>query len=408
MKKIFCKHPALYLYILGFIVAAAAILFLRTPLSTANLDVDELFYFTIAKRLAAGDFFVDIYRPMGFSTSLAIIYLIAGKNLWITQILLTMLATTRVPLTYFLAKKIVRKDSVATISALITAMWPISLFYSASLYSETITVPLFLLMLTTLPRKREGNWLLPGALLGILILFHPMYTLFIPFAFLIIWMEQGSFKIAVKPIALCFLGCAFIILPWSVIASKKASSFVMISVNQVDALAGSLNPVLIQRGYQHQNLKSGKSVWVGPGKWTHEHGYLEKEEENLPQIEKNALVQKRLLEWVQNNPKDALYLQTAKLAYLWGIYPLFVGGYKHFIFGNIPILLLLALSLMACYRFRNEILTLSRLWMPLFFICLVSQISWGSWRYRQSVDICLIILSTLYLFSSKPTIREKA
>jgi hypothetical protein len=148
---------------------------------------------------------------------------------------------------------------------------------------------------------------------------------------------------------------------------------------------------------------------MGPGKWTPENGYLAPEEGKLNLKEHNRLIYKRLWQWMTTHPDHALYLEAMKLLTLWGFYPYFAELKFQFFIGNIPILILFFLSILAMWKWRKYYRELCRLWILPVFISFVALLAVGSWRYRLTSDLALIILSTMYLYSFfffKPVIRS--
>jgi hypothetical protein len=265
-------------------------------------------------------------------------------------------------------------------------------------------------MLILLPRgslltvSAPMGWLrhfLPGLLLGVCMLIRPMYLLFSPFAVAILFLEERQWIAAMRRSAYLGAGCLLIVLPWSTYVSLKAGTPLLISANGGETLSGGLNPVLIDQGYQFYSAPNGRQVWFGPGNWLNESesGYLDSDEQNLPYAQRDILLRQRTMTWVLQNPGSALYLEGAKLLYMWGFYP-FWNGPLQSIFGNVPTIVFIMLSIMSLVRFRTHIRQLSRLWLLPIFASFVALVSWGSWRFRQPGDLGLIMLGALFLWST--------
>ncbi len=211
-------------------------------------------------------------------------------------------------------------------------------------------------------------------------------------------LENTTWKTALRKSLLVILGTTAVVAPWSYTVSKHVGKFVLLSVNSADALAGGLNSYLIKTGYQLIEAPNGRLTWVGPGMWTTNDDYLTPEEEKLPPVQRNDLLFKRVMEWVQTHPKDALYLETAKLANLWGFYPIFLELEERLIFGNIPIVIMFVLAMCALWKWRHEYRLTSRLWTVLIFVCFVALASCGSWRYRSPADSAMIALAVMFVY----------
>jgi hypothetical protein len=247
--------------------------------------------------------------------------------------------------------------------------------------------------------------MIAGVFLGWCMLLRPMYLLFYPFAMLIIFAEERNIRLAFRRGLLYTFGCLVVVAPWSLYSSIRAGTPIIVSANGGETLSGGLNPQLIADGYRVDLLADGRTTWTGPGKWINpwSTGYLSPAEQALPYLKQDSLLRRRTLQWVAANPGPARYLERAKLSYMWGFQP-FSLRQKETIFGNLPVLAFLILSLAAILRFRSQIRQLSRFWtLPIFVTC-VALLSWGSWRFREPGDIGLLMLGSLFicsLFSAK-------
>jgi hypothetical protein len=324
------------------------------------------------------------------------------------QILVTLLFSLTAPMSYLLARRFVAEDFPAVMAGMATALWPLFVIYGRTLYSETTALPLFVAFLASLPRGiRLGEetvprwrWILSGSLLALCMLVRPMYLIFAPFLPLILMLEDGRLRMVSKRLVLVTLGCVITLAPWSIYASLHAKRMLLLSANGGETLAGGLNPTLLANGYRSYTAPDGRKSWYGPGKWIGESetGFLSPGEWNLPRPVRDQLLLKRTKEWIVENPRSALYLEVAKLGYMWGIYP-FWNGMQQTLLGNLPTLFLLLSSFLAMIRFRLFWRQLSMLFALPLFGSAVALISWGSWRFRQPADVGLILLGVFYLLT---------
>jgi hypothetical protein len=226
-----------------------------------------------------------------------------------------------------------------------------------------------------------------------------MYLMFIPFAALIVFLEENRWKTALSHLALFAAGWCLIILPWSIYMTTNAGVPILVSANGGETIAGGLNPTLIKEGFQVYNNPDGRQTWDGPGKWIQppRTGYLSEVELKLPYAQQESFLRKRTFNWIFQNPGSALFLEATKLLYMWGFYPFRVD--KQTIFGSIPTIISLALSTAGIIRFRHYIRQLSRFWVLPIFVSGVALISWGSWRFRQPGDLGILLFSTIFLLS---------
>jgi hypothetical protein len=225
-----------------------------------------------------------------------------------------------------------------------------------------------------------------------------MYLLFMPFALLTIFLEEQRVQVSLKRAAMLLSSCTLVLLPWSAYMTAQTSVPTLVSANGGETLSGGLNPEIIKRGYGDFVAADGRKTWTGPGKWLpiRDNGYLSLQEQSLPYAKLDGLLKQRTFEWVIRNPGSAAYLETAKLLYMWGIFP-FWNGFTQTIFGNLPTVICLALSALALIRFRRYWREVSRFWLLPVFVSCVALVSWGSWRFRQPGDIGLLALTGIFL-----------
>ena len=403
------KYLFLFLIALSAFVCVGAALALGLAVDVSLLEADEKEYYDLAGELIQGKYEFNLRRPPIHVLMLALLRLVSFDNLVATQVLVSAIFSLTGPLMYVLVRRITGNNLLAIAVALLTIFWPPFVYYGSTLYSETTALPLFVAFLILLPRgsvlaaQRDDGWrrcLLAGCLMGLCMLLRPMYLLFGSIAVVILFLEERRWLVALRRAIILTIGCCLVVLPWSVYISAQAGKPVLVSANGGETLGGGLNPVLIEQGYKVFIAPNGRQTWVGPGKWLaeHENGYLNQEELRLPYDQRDRLLRQRTIEWALAHPGSALYLQTAKLLYMWGIYP-FWNGVKQTLFGNLPTVSLIALSILSLLRFRRYWRHLARFWILPVFVSLVALISWGSWRFRQPGDLGLIMLGGLFLCS---------
>lgn len=390
------------LYGLTFAIALLLISFYFSPMSPESLDIDEMYYYSQAKNIVDGNYTVDSYRPNVFPMILAGALFFTHSNLFAANVLLILISSLRTPLFYILIQRILGIRTVSLVSSLLFALWPPLMYYSASFYSESLSLPFFLAFLIVLPNQENGRrlpWIIAGLFLGITIMIHPMYLLFLPFVVLIVFLEQRKFSLLLPRLALLFCTTFILIAPWSIAITLHEKSFFLLSSNSADALAGGLNEKLIKEGYHIVKTPNGRKTWEGPGMWTWQHGYLTEEESKLPPKLRNPILFDRVFQWVKTHPYETLYLEFAKLMNMWGFYPFSLELPMRVVLGNIPILMVFFLGLAALWKWRPYYRELCRLWTLPVFVSGVALISWGSWRFRLPADAAFIALSTLFVHS---------
>lgn len=393
------------LVILSATLNIGATLALGVTTDIQQLDADEREYYLLSQDLLDGNYEFQSRRVLGHVILLAAIQALTRGNIVAEQVLITFIFSLIAPLTFLLVRKILADNKIALLASLMAICWPLYIIYGGSFYSETTALPIFILFLLLLPQGARFNaetktywwqWLSVGILLGICLHMRPMYLFFCPFAVLIIFWEEIRFLPALKASVLLTIGCLVVVLPWSIYVSVNEGKPVLLSTNGGETIAGGINPYLIQSGYQPYHAPDGRLTWTGPGKWVNEQdtGYLSKAEMDLPRLVRDKLLIERAVNWAVDNPGKFVYLESAKLFYMWGIYP-FWNGFKQTFFGNIPTILILIFGVISLWQNRFNWRQLARFWTLPVFVSLVALISWGSWRFRQPGDLGLIVLAAL-------------
>ncbi len=282
-------------------------------------------------------------------------------------------------------------------------LWPLFIAYGATLYSESTALPFFVVFLLAVPGvlgssdARAGRWFSAGALLGLCMHIRPMYLLYSPFAAGIAYQRSPGGRRGMISVAALTGGCLAVVLPWAIGLSLHEGSPILLSASGGETLGGGINPELLRiesEGRSAFVTPSERMTWVGPGKWLpmDQTGLLSAEEKKLPFAARSNRVGRKSIAWMREHPREAAYLQVRKLAYMWGIYP-FWNGWKQTILGNIPILILLPVGVIALIAHPTEVRALSLFWSLPLFVSAVALISWGSWRFRMPGDLGLIALA---------------
>ncbi|WP_088892678.1 hypothetical protein [Leptolyngbya ohadii] len=417
------RYCFLFLLALSIVVrVGASLTVVGISSEVASLDLDEQEYYNLASDLLQGQYEFNARRTLGHIVVLALYRWLTFDNLFLTQVLATVIFSLTAPLMYLLTRRITGNSMAGAIVGLLVVFWIPYVYYGTSLYSETTALPLLVCFLLLLPlgsifkgnqersdRSQENlqansreNWLrygLSGVLLAIVMLIRPMYLLFLPFVLLLIFLEEPRWRTALKRSIVLLIGCSLLVLPWSVYMSTNAGTPILISANGGETLGGGLNPTLVEQGYQVKTAPDGRVTWTGPGKWLNpwETGYLNAAELKLSYQEQDKLLRQRTVAWVLAHPREALSLQAAKLFYMWGFYPL--QWDKQTLLGSVPTAIALLLSLGGMIRFRQYTRHLARFWLLPVFVSAIALVSWGSWRFRQPGDLGVLAMSTLFVLS---------
>ncbi len=369
--------------------------------SVASLDQDELEYWKVGHDLlATGEFPVGRRTPV-FPLFLGILQAVLPSP-GAVFMAISILSASCAPLLALVVHRVSQNRLAAGLAGIGQALWPTSLFFGTSVYSETLALVLFLVFLLVLPRVTAGatipfrQTLLAGAMLGLCALTRPMYQLFLPIAGLILWLDHRSLIRALKAFAMIVAGFTVAVLPWSVFASIKSGHPMLLSANGGETLAGGFNSVLINSRLPDLHLEKRVST-VGPGKWipAYKTGYLTPKDSGLDYFAQDKLLRAKALAWMQANPANTAYLVGRKLSYMWGYYPWDAGQGLKNVFGNLSIIGLQLLFAGALFSNRDIRLYQARFYLLPLFVTGVAVISWGSWRFRQPADSGMIAVVAL-------------
>jgi hypothetical protein len=383
----------------------------RRNMTPAILEADEREYHDLAGEIIEGRYDVNPRRTIGFVLPLAGLRVAWGDQLFLIQLTLSLIFSLTTPLIYLLARRELANEQAGLTAGLGVMVWPLFVHFSATLYSETLALPVFAGYLLALPgrtcpeNRRLWRLLGAGALLGLCMHIRPMYLLYSPLGTLVVWWRgPKGFRGLVRPVLLA-AGTLAVVLPWSAFLSSREGSLVLLSSNGGESFAGGFNPELIridQGAPKKFVTPTGRETWIGPGKWLPPWatGYLTAEEETLPYTMQSDLLFERAREWIRGHPGAACYLAWRKLSYMWGIYP-FWNGLSQTILGNVPLLCLLVLSAAAFVRLRRHWRELSIFWTLPLFVSIVAVLTVGSWRYREPGDLALIVLASALPWASR-------
>lgn len=377
--------------------------------SPSHLEADEYEYYRLAQDILSGTLEPNMRRTLGFPLVLAA-FMGLGSSFLVLQLAICSLYSFSPPLLSLIVRKLGGSVQIGFIAGLALALWPVGIYFGTSLYSETFALPIFLLCLYILPvgggvgfgRRLVMLTLLAGVVLGLATHVRPMYLIALPFIWFVIAVEEGRFRPAMLKILALTGGFAIVILPWSAMMSARFDQFILITSNGGETLSGGLNPKLLQMELVPFETP-GRSTWVGPGKWLPigNTGFLSAAELRLPYSEQDVLLRRRTVAWALQNPGATVSLEIRKLSYMWGIYPITENGPAQSLFGNIPIILLLAAGIWFFLTQPGERRRLVRLWMLPLFVSAVALISWGSWRFRQPADAGLIAFCVLCAWQNR-------
>ena len=376
--------------------------------SPSAMDMDEQEYYGLSGQILDGHWDLGSRRTEPFPLIIAGLRQLTD-NFLILQIAISILAALSAPLLYLVVRRLSGSARLALVAGIVLMLWPMQAFLATSLYSETAALPCFLLFMLMLPlgsrviwlNERDPAWslgkwpgsgVMAGLALGLTAHVRPMYLLFLPFALIIPFLEDRSWRRAARIAVVVGLSFAVVVLPWSIWMSSRHHQLIILTANGGETLAGGLNPRLAAMTSNAEGHIARRDVWLGPGKWVSPPGtgYLSEAETRLPYAQMSQLLSQRAKAWIIAHPAETIHIELCKLGYMWGLYPWHGDSPLKLLMGSLPILALLGLALFLLLRSPRHWLGLARLWTVPLFTSGIALISWGSWRFRQPADAALL------------------
>ncbi|MBN2572650.1 MAG: glycosyltransferase family 39 protein [Ignavibacteriales bacterium] len=328
-NKIDVKKKKNILLTLGIILFVGLVLRLiyvleinNTPFAN-NLFSDAKIYNEWAKSIVSTNDWVgkDVFfmAPI-YPYFLAIIYKVFGQSILFIQLLQVIISTFSILLIYICAKKLFL-EKVALISAAISSVYSVFVFYSGAILSETLQLFFFCLFIYYIIKSSESNklkhWFIAGIFAGISILFRGNF-LFISFLIVlyIIFSENvkgflNKIKSTYKRILIFTAGILLIIFPVTLRNYLVGDEFVLLTSN------GGINFYL-------GNNPNSQGVFITPQEFDF-HNDLAGQKyaqkilgRNLTASETSSFWFNKGIEFITNNPGNAATLYLKKIFLFFG------------------------------------------------------------------------------------------
>lgn len=197
--------------------------------------LDERAYLSLARGLAAGQPYVDTFRPPLYPAYLAAMLALGLGTLGV-RIGQVLLSTATALFVYRIGARL---DGVRTgrIAALLFAFDPVLVGFTHRLWSETIFL-FFLLgaidLLTAKPAREWVAWLVAGIAFGLAGLTRPMILTFVPLLFLwallLAWRDR-TWRRTLGRFVILALASATVVLPWTARNARLTGAFVLVDSN---------------------------------------------------------------------------------------------------------------------------------------------------------------------------------
>lgn len=304
---------ALGVRLLGAALVLAALLRIGLVLAFDVVPTSDLgWYFNRAAELAATGRYAEggvptAFWPVGYPAFLAAIFTIAGPSVLAGQIANIFLSLLSIALLYWFALKSFGDERVAGIAALLMALYPNHIGYSAGLYSEPLfTVLLLCTVLVVRPHRGLLCSVAVGVLLGATVLVKAQMLLLGPllvFALLLRgWTRLDLARAAAGAIVATF-AMLLTIAPWALRNLEQLGKPVLVSTNGGVSLLAGNNP----------SVKFGMSKdYALPDSVMNAIGFSPKNQVRADEQAKDMAWQ-----WIRENPVQFVTLMPWKAWRLW-------------------------------------------------------------------------------------------
>lgn len=266
----------------------------------------------------------------------------------------------------------------------IGAIYPMLVYFSALVLTETLSVTLVLLVVLTQFRLvesgRPGEAAWAGVALGLAgLLKASLGLLVVPLLLwhvLVVWPRRPP----VLLLAVMLLGWAVPVGSWAARNAHVLGTPIFFSTMGGFTLFESTGPQA-DGGPNHGKVALPPAI------------------EGLPEVERDAAFKRAVWKWVRAHPAAALALSWQKFRRTWSPLPNWSGAqawhYRLALCGSYVPVMVLAFTCL--WRRRRHWRLLGFLCIPVVYVALVHTVFMGSIRYRVSVLGCLILLAALGL-----------
>ena len=197
---------------------------------------DEQEFAAVARHLAAGDGFVSTsYRANPILPAyLAVIFRVFGENFFAARIGQAAFGALTCMLVFLIARRLFNV-SVATVSALLIALYPphiylSGVFYVECLFTLTIAATVYLALRATEATRPDLWAILTGISFGIATLTRSVFVVYLPFLIAaLLYAEWPHARRALRCAVLVVLGAAVTIAPWSIRMSSTYGRPILVS-----------------------------------------------------------------------------------------------------------------------------------------------------------------------------------
>ncbi|MEG3168365.1 hypothetical protein U1737_09190 [Sphingomonas sp. LB3N6] len=299
--------PAILLLAIGLRIAVIVFF----PIDPGS---DSLWYLHRGRELAAGMGFQEAglptaFWPVGYPALVGIACAVFGPSTT-GPILFNLLAqAATIVLILWFARALALGESSARMGALLYALYPAHIFYTADTAAEPTSTAVVMAGMALLTQARGRFWqsVAAGLLLGVATLMRPQILLLLPFVLvsMLIAVPGFSWREALRTGLAAIVGMAFVILPWTARNMTRLDAPVLVSTNGGFALQAGANS-LADGGY-FQVEKS--PLWAEVG--------IPWDQRVAQQVAIDVRLKRMARRWITEHPVRWTLLGFRKVTLLW-------------------------------------------------------------------------------------------
>lgn len=275
---------------------------------------DSLWYLHRGREIAAGMGFQEAglptaFWPVGYPALIGIACTVFGPST-IGPIVFNLIAqAATILLILWFARTLALGESSARMAALLYALYPAHIFYTADTAAEPTSTAVVMAGMALLTQTRGRSWpaLAAGVVLGVATLMRAQILLLLPFVLapMLLAVPGFGWREALRAGLAAIIGMAIVILPWTARNMVLLDAPVLVSTNGGFALQAGANS-LTDGGY-FQVEKS--PLWAEVGiPWSQRVAY---------QVTIDVRLKRMARRWIMEHPVQWTLLGFRKVALLW-------------------------------------------------------------------------------------------
>lgn len=250
------------------------------------------------------------YRPPGPSLVWAGLYVVFGHRYDVVRVSNCLVNSATILLVYLIGRRCFG-GTVGLLAAAAYTVWPIALFYSAQLMSESLgTLWLLWYVLACLQFASRPSWVRAagaGLLLGLALLTRANTVIMLPLTVLwAFWQFRGERRPLVMSLAIPIVGMAALV-PWAVRNYRVFGEFIPFSTMGGSVLLQGNNRIVVTEPRYY-----GYSVWDAKIP-----EYRDALRDPNDEVKRDRVAGSLAIQWLRDNPDKWWFLARAKFLRSW-------------------------------------------------------------------------------------------